>query len=105
MSFRMIQELERQHIEGRLNEWEARLSRMRLTALTLQGEAKERYRTILRELTVKAVTLRARWQQARSRLYVGVEEWQQVVEALEALERAYEEVRGELEPRHAHPVG
>ena len=98
ISFRVVAEGEKRMVQEKVGEWEERLSRMRAASLRLEGEAGERYRQILQSLVVKAEGFKARWEQTRSRLYVAEEEWRGVLEALETLEQAYEEVRREVEP-------
>jgi len=97
-AFKVLAEGEGRPVQEKVREWEERLARMRATSLRLEGEVGERYRQILQDLVVKAEGFKARWQQVRSRLYVAEEEWRVVLEALETLERAYEEVRGQVEP-------
>ncbi len=96
--FRVLTEGERGWGQERVREWEERLRRMRAVSLRLEGETGARYRQILKDLVVKEQEFLTRWEQVRSRLYVAEEEWRGLLEALETLERTYEEVRGQVEP-------
>lgn len=97
--FRVVPEGEKRRVQEKVGEWEELLRRMRFASLRLEGEAGERYRQILKGLVIRAEALKARWEQIRSRLYVAEAEWRGVLESLESLEQAYEEVRGEVESR------
>lgn len=95
---KVVSEGERRWVQERVGEWEERLARMRSLSLRLEGEVGERHRRILKDLVVRAEDFKTRWEQIRSRLYVAEEEWGGILASLESLERAYEEVRDEIEP-------
>jgi len=91
--YRFAMEASELEVEEELKGWEERLREIQFSSLQVEGEMQERYQEVLRALTAEVEALRFRWQQIKERkLRASGEEWQRMVEAIEALEWAYERV-------------